>query len=87
MKIKNTHSKAGMNRNFRLSGGASNWGYSDGLAPWTREIANPLFTWNPIPTEKESKKGKCLFVQGELFPEQLKDGSMKKSQPVTLLES
>ena len=87
MKLKNTHYKAGMSPNFRLSGGSSNWGYSDGLAPWTRGIANPLFTWGQTPNGKESKNGKSLFVQGELFPEQLKDGSMKKSQPVALLES
>ena len=54
---------------------------------WTLHLVAPLFAGNPTPNGKEAKNGKSLFVQGELFPEQLKDGSMKKSQPVAVLES
>ena len=62
-------------------------GLENTASAWTLHLVAPLFTGNPRPNGKESKNGKCLFVQGELFPELLKDGSMKKSQPVTLLES
>jgi hypothetical protein len=62
-------------------------GLENTASAWTLHLVAPLFTWNPTPTEKESKKGKCHFVQGELFPEQVEDGSLKKLQPLAILES
>ena len=47
---------------------------------WTLHLVAPLFTWNP-----ESKRSDLL--QGELFPKQLADGSLKRPQPVALLEA
>ena len=49
-------------------------------AAWTLHLVAPLFTWSP---EIE----KSHLVQGELFPKQLEDGSLKKPQSVTLLEA
>ena len=49
-------------------------------SPWTLHLVAPLFTWNP-----KSKKSDLL--QGELFPKQLADGSLKRPQPVALLEA
>jgi hypothetical protein len=55
-------------------------GLENTAAAWTLHLIAPLFTWNP-----EIKKSH--LVQGELFPKQLEDGSLKKPQPVALLEA
>ena len=55
-------------------------GLENTAAAWTLHLIAPLFAWNP-----EIKKSH--LVQGELFPKQLEDGSLKKLQPVALLEA
>jgi hypothetical protein len=55
-------------------------GLENTAASWTLHLIAPLFTWNPKPE-------KSHLVQGELFPKQLEDGSLKKPQPVAFLEA
>lgn len=81
----------GKGRQTASGNGRANQEYNDGLAPWTRVVATPLFGWKPThrraPNEGENKKKKSHLVQGELFPDQLADGSLKRPQPVALLEA
>ena len=89
MKIKHTRVDSWVNQN--LSQEDAKQECSDGLAPWTRVVATPLFGWKPTnrraPNEGENKKKKSHLLQGELFPDQLADGSLKRPQPVALLEA
>ena len=66
-------------------------GLENTASAWTLHLVAPLFTWNPppsaAPNEGENKKKKSHLVQGELFPDQLADGSLKRPQPVALLEA
>ena len=89
MKIKHTRVISWVNRKQNLSQEDAKKGCSDGLAPWTRGVATPLFGWSPAPLADQNgqKSKKSHLVQGELFPDQLADGSLKKPQPVALLEA
>jgi len=64
--------------------------YSDGLAPWTRAIANPLLDWRPSKsgiTKKTRTPKKAKWIQGELFPCQLAQGQFKRTEPVDILQA
>ena len=91
MKTKHTRGASWINKNQHLSQGEANQGCSDGLAPWTRVVATPLFGWKPThrgaPHDQEIKKPQIILVQGELFTDHIKNGSLKRPQPVALLEA
>jgi hypothetical protein len=62
---------------------------NDGLAPWTRAVATPLFGWRAKtrgPARAGEPKAKTC-IQLELFPDQLADGTLRRPQPVGLLEA
>jgi len=66
-------------------------GLENAAAAWTVHLIAPLFTRKPAkeetPSEPLCKMAKSKLVQGELFPEQLADGSLRRPQPIGLLEA
>ena len=81
----------GKGRQTASGNGRANQEYNDGLAPWTRVVAAPLFGWKSTQKgtlhDQEIKKPQIILVQGELFTDHIKNGSLKKPQPVALLEA
>jgi hypothetical protein len=70
---------------------SSRSGLGNAAAAWTLHLVAPLFTWEPAtkenPSEQKGKMAKSELVQGELFPDQLADGTLRRPQPVGLLEA
>jgi len=71
--------------------GRVNQEYNDGLAPWKRAVATPLFGWKPTQKgtlhDQEIKKPQIILIQGELFLLELAAESFLRPKPSLVLEA